>query len=306
MKIHISVVIPAYNCEKSITELYDRLNQTLNKITDEWEIIFIDDNSKQNDWEIIKNLKKIDDRIRGIKLSRNYGQHNAIFAGLEASSGDWIIVMDCDLQDTPEEIEKLYFEAQKGYDIILAKRHVRNDKYLKKIFSIVFYSLLEYLSETEQDYQIGNFGIYHRKVIDSIISMGDTTKFLPLMVQWVGFKKKKINVYHSHRKYGKTSYNFRSLMKLAINIILFSSDKPIKIIVKLGFTITAFSFFFIIISLIKYFEGKIIVPGWTSIILLICFFSGIIISSIGIIGLYVGRIFENSKNRPTYIIQEKI
>lgn len=305
-QIDISIVTPAYKCAASIPELCQRLKTTLDKITQNWEIIIVNDSSPQNDWQEIKKLNSSDKRVKGINLSRNFGQHNAIFAGLQHSVGQWVVVMDCDLQDTPEEIEKLYNEAQKGYDIVLGRRAIRYDNFLKKLSSKIFYKILAYFSETQQDNTVGNFGIYHRKVIDSVLSIGDKIKFFPVMVQWVGFSKQKIDVAHAQRKYGKTSYNFKSLLKLAINTTLSFSDKPLRLTVKLGLLTTFLSIVFLIFNIYRYFAGKIVEPGWTSIILSIWFFSGLIIFLIGIVGLYIGKIFETSKNRPNFIIKEKI
>lgn len=305
-QIEISIVTPAYKCADSIPELCQRLKNTLDKITQNWEIIIINDCSPHNDWEVIKKQNEIDTRIKGINFSRNFGQHYAIFAGLENSVGQWVVVMDCDLQDSPEEIEKLYNEAQKGYDIVLGRRAIRYDNFLKKMSSKIFYKTLAYFSETQQDNTVGNFGIYNRKVIDSILAIGDKIKFFPVMVQWVGFSKHKIDVAHAERKYGKTSYNFKSLLKLAVNTTLSFSDKPLRLTVKFGLLTTFLSIIFLFFNIYRYFTGKIVEPGWTSIILSIWFFAGVIIFLIGIVGLYIGKIFDSSKNRPIYIIKEKI
>jgi len=302
----ISVIIPVYNCEESIPELYEKLKFILDQITLNWEIIFVNDASPQNDWQQILKLIAIDKRVKGINFSRNFGQHNAIFAGLEHAKGDWIVVMDGDLQDNPQDIHLLYNEAIKGYDMVLASRQIRYDNFFKKLFSKIFYKFLSYLSETKIDYTIGNFGIYKRIVIDNVLQMGDKIKFFPVMVQWVGFKQQKVFVKHDERKYGKTSYSFRSLVKLAINVILSFSDKPLRLAVKFGLAVTLISVLFLLFNIIRYFNGKILAIGWTSLILSIWFFSGLIIFLIGIVGLYVGKTFENSKNRPIYIAKDKI
>lgn len=306
MNNSISVVIPVYKCENSIAELYERLKNTLERISTNWEIVFVNDASPHNDWEQIKKLINIDKRVKGINLSRNFGQHNAIFAGLEHAKGEWIVVMDGDLQDKPEDIIALYHEAEKGFEIVVASRAIRYDNYFKKLSSKIFYQVLSYLSETKIDYTIGNFGIYHRKVINSVLQMGDKIKFFPVMVHWVGFSKQKVNVEHDERKYGKTSYSFKSLLKLAINVILSFSDKPLRLIMKFGLLITLFSILFLFYNTYRYLSGEILAMGWTSLILSIWFFSGLIIFLIGMVGLYVGKTFENSKNRPNYIIKDKI
>jgi polyisoprenyl-phosphate glycosyltransferase len=304
--IHISVVIPVYGCKTALIELYLRLKQTLITITEDFEIIMVNDASPDGAWETIVELANKDIRVKGINFSRNFGQHYAITAGLENSSGEWVVIMDCDLQDIPEEIPTLYNKALEGYDIVFGQRLIRFDNFLKKIFSKFFYKTLEYFTETKQDYSIGNFGIYRKKAVESVLSMGDKIRFFPPMIKWVGFKSISVPVKHAERSYGKTSYSFRKLFHLALNTILTFSDKPLRLTVKLGSFIVFSSIIFSIYNLILFFNGKILEPGWTSIIISIWLLSGIIIFTLGIVGLYIGKIFENIKNRPIYIINEKV
>jgi len=306
MYTKISVVIPVYKCKECLFELNQRLTETLKKITDRYEVIYIDDCSPDESWIEIKLLSEKDKNVKGIRLSRNFGQHNAIFAGLENSNGDVIVVMDCDLQDKPEEILKLYNELEKGYDLVLGSKFNRRDKIFKKMFSKTFYFILSYLTDTNQDCSVGNYGIYTRKVIDSVLQMQDNIKYFPTMVKWVGFNKSVIQIEHSDRIYGNTSYRFGGLFKLALNIILSFSDKPLRLVVKLGLTISLISLIIAIYELYEYFTGKIIIQGWASLIISLWFLSGIVIFVLGIVGLYIGRIFDKVKERPIYFIKEKI
>lgn len=299
-----SVVIPLYKCSSSINELNERLIKVLSKLSNEFEIIYVNDASPENDWEIVTQLSKKDKRVKGINFSRNFGQHYAITAGLDFANGDWVVVMDGDLQDQPEEIIKLYEKAKEGYDVVLAKRISRQDNFLKKLLSKYFYKVLSYLTETKQDYTIANFGIYRKKVIAAILEMKDNLRYFPTMVHWVGFKSTSIAVTHSKRLRGKTSYSLRSLIHLSIDVMLAFSDKPLRLTVKLGFSIALLSIIYAIITLIKYFTGQIEILGWTSMIISIWFLSGVIITVLGIVGLYIGKIFEKVKNRPFYIIDE--
>jgi len=302
----ISIVSPVYMGEKIIQELVSQLNEVSQKICNDYEIILVEDGSPDNSWRVIEEVCKNNSKVKGIKLSRNFGQHYAITCGLEAANGDWIVVMDCDLQDQPEEIPNLFNKAMEGYDIVVAQRENRQDSFFKKISSKLFYKLFSYLTNTEQDTTIANFGIYNRKVIQSILSMNDYIRYFPTMVQWVGFNSVKLKVKHSSRFEGKSSYTFSNLLKLAFNNILSFSDKPLKIFMKLGLYISTISFLIGIIYLLQYFSGHIVVLGFTSIIITITFLSGIIILTLGLVGIYVGKTFEQSKQRPTYIIHKKI
>lgn len=302
----ISIIIPAYKSSETISILYERLKKTLNSLSVSYEIIIINDSSPMNDWIEIEKIASQDKNVKGINFSRNFGQHQAMTAGFEKASGNWIVPMDCDLQDKPEEIIKLWNKSSEGYDIVFAKRIDRKDSYLKKKFSKLFYVLLSYLTETKQDSTIGNFGIYNKKVIDAILKMGDSIRYFPAMVRWVGFKSTSIDVEHSQREIGKTSYNLRKLINLALNVILAFSEKPLKLTAKLGLTISFLSILFTIFILIRYILNDITVVGWTSVIISICFFSGLIIFLLGIVGLYIGKIFDKVKNRPLYIISQTI
>lgn len=302
----ISIISPIYRAENSIHILISRLIITLNNLTDNFEIILVDDNSPDDSWSEIQKICSNDSRIKGIQLSRNFGQHYAITAGLENAKGEWIVVMDCDLQDRPEEIVNLYNEAIKGFDIVLASREIRKDSFHKKIFSKLFYKALSYLTGQKIDNSVANFGIYHKKVIDSILSMKDSIRYFPTMVNWVGFNKTKINVIHSERIHGESTYNFKKLFKLALDVILINSDKPIRLIIKFGLLMSIFSFSFAAYYLFAYLIGEIEVVGFTSLIISIWFLSGFILMTLGIVGLYIGKTYEAVKNRPFYIVRNEI
>jgi glycosyltransferase involved in cell wall biosynthesis len=302
----ISIISPIYRAENSIHILISRLIETLNIISDNFEIILVDDNSPDDSWSEIQKICRKDSRIKGIQLSRNFGQHYAITAGLENAKGEWIVVMDCDLQDRPEEIVNLYNEAIKGFDIVLASREIRKDSFHKKIFSKLFYKALSYLTGQKIDNSVANFGIYHKKVIDSILSMKDSIRYFPTMVNWVGFNKTKINVIHSERIHGESTYNFKKLFKLALDVILINSDKPIRLIIKFGLLMSIFSFSFAAYYLFVYLIGEIEVEGFTSLIISIWFLSGFILMTLGIVGLYIGKTYEAVKNRPFYIVRNEI
>jgi dolichol-phosphate mannosyltransferase len=303
---HISVISPVYKAEKIISELIRQLHENLATITNEYEIILVNDASPDNSWKVITDECAKDSRVKGIELSRNFGQHYAITAGLHHAAGEWIVVMDCDLQDRPDEIPNLYKKAQEGWDSVFAQRSDRQDFFLKKIFSKMFYKFFGYMTDTKQDYTIANFGIYNKKVINAILDMKDQIKYFPSMVQWVGFEKYYLPVQHSARYEGKTSYSFKSLMRLAMNNIITFSDKPLRLTIKVGFIMSFFSFILAIYNIIARFIGIINVEGFTTTVFSIWFVGGFIVMMLGIVGLYIGKIFETVKNRPLFIIKNKI
>jgi len=301
-----SIIIPAYRCDVFLKELSERLVNTLIKITDKFELIFVNDSSPANDWSVICEICKSDKRIKGINLSRNFGQHYAITAGLEHASGEWIVVMDADLQDIPEEIPELFQKAREGYDIVFAQRIEREDSFLKRMSSKIFYKVFSYLTDTKQDSSIANFGIYHKNTIAAMLSMKDSIKYFPTMMQWVGFKKTKIEVRHGRRTSGKSSYSLSALLKLASNNIVAFSNKPLKLVVKLGFVIVIVSILIAAFYITKWFMGDIVIMGYSSLIVSLWLLSGIHISILGMVGIYIGKIFERTKDRPIYIVKEKI
>jgi len=303
---HISIVSPVYRAEKTIPVLIERIEKSLKRITNDYEIILVEDCGPDNSWEVIQTCAENNEKIIGIALSRNFGQHYAITAGLDYAKGEWVVVMDCDLQDQPEEIEKLYNKAQEGFDVVLARRFERKDHFFKRFFSKAFYRSLGYLTGSEQDESVANFGIYHRKVVDAVCSMRESIRYFPTMVKWVGFNTTKVNVDHDNRLEGESSYNLRRLINLAMDIILAFSDKPIRLLTKFGLAISGISFLVALIYLFKWMSGGVIILGYTSLIISIWLLSGVIISTLGIIGLYVGKTFAGVKQRPIYIVKKKI
>lgn len=303
---HISVVSPVYKAENIVAELVKQVREAVLSITEDFEIILVNDASPDNSWDKIVAECATDSRVKGINLSRNFGQHYAITAGLNHAKGDWVVVMDCDLQDRPDEIPNLYRKAQEGYDSVFAQRKDRSDGVVKKTFSKVFYRIFSYLTETRQDASVANFGIYHRKVINAVLAMHDQIRFFPTMVQWVGFRKYYLPVQHSERYEGKSSYNFKGLFRLALNTIIAFSDKPMRLTVKLGFFIAFISFVMMLVYLVMYFTGHIKVLGFTSLMISLWLLAGIIIFILGFVGLYIGKMFEKVKARPVYIVKDDI
>lgn len=302
----ISVVIPVYRGEYFLWELYERLVTSLSKIADDFEIILVNDHSPQNDWEIIKKICEKDIRVKGINLSKNFGQHRAISAGLDHITGDWIVVMDCDLQDQPEEIIKLYNKAQQGFDLVFGRRYNRKDSFVKKLGSKIFYKMFNYFTNSHFDNTIANFSISKRIVIENLKKYKEQTKFFPVFATSLGFRLGFENIEHSSRDEGKSSYSFKKLLMLALNIIVSHSNKPLRIAIFAGIFIAFVSFLISLYVLIKYLFWGIPVEGWASIMLSIWFLGGVTFAFLGIIGLYLGKVFDETKDRPIYIIKEII
>lgn len=303
-EIEISVVSPVYGAQALLPELVSRVDGVLKGMGVSYEIVLVEDRSPDGSWKILKALAEKTPRVRAYRFSRNFGQHYAITAGLNFAKGNWIVVMDCDLQDRPEEIPALYAKALEGADSVVARRAQRQDTWLKRMSSKAYYSTFSYLTDTVQDPAVANFGIYNRKVINAILSMNDQIRYFPTMLQWVGFDRVYLDVVHDARAEGESSYNWTSLFALAFNNILAFSDKPLKLTVRFGFYISVISLSIGVFYLIQYLLGEIDVLGFASLIISISFFSGMIIMILGIIGLYLGKVFEKVKGRPMYIISE--
>lgn len=303
---HISVVIPVYKAEGSLHELYRRLKESLETITKDFEIIMVEDCGGDRSWEIIAELAKLDNRIKGIQFSRNFGQHYGITAGLDNCDGDWVIVMDCDLEDQPEEIPKLYAKSQDGYDIVLTKRMNRKHSLLKRLTSRSFYKLFNYLADINYDPQVGNFRIVSRKVVENFRLMREQLRFFGGIILWMGFNTSYVEVEHGKRFAGKSTYNFHKLLKLATETIIAYSDKPLKLSIMFGFTIALLAFIYGIYIIMLSLSKGVSVQGWSSLIVSIYFIGGIIIVNLGIIGIYLGKTFGESKKRPLYIISKEV
>ena len=306
MSIEISIISPVYRAEKILDKLVYQIRNTLHEIGVTFEIILVEDRSPDNSWEVMRQLSIKFPEVKSIRLSRNFGQHPAIVAGLSIAKGEWIVVMDCDLQDQPKEIEKLYKKAIEGYDLVLARRENRQDGFIKKMYSKIFSKVFNYLADTDFNNEVANFGIYNRKVIASVLTIGDYIKAFPLFIYFTGYNATSVAVEHADRDSGKSSYSFSKGISLAFNAIISFSNKPLKIFVKFGMIISFLAFIGGLVNLIYYLEGSIKVSGYSSLIISIWLLSGIIITVIGVVGIYIGKVFEQTKNRPAYIIDEII
>lgn len=298
----LSIVVPVYRCADTLELLHQQLVDSLSSRSITWELVLVNDCCPENSWEVITKLVGDNNNVRGLDLSRNFGQHAAITAGLSKVSGKRVVVMDGDLQDQPKEIPKLLSKAEEGYEVVLAKRVNRKDKFIKRIFSKLFYSVLSFLTGQYHNAEVANFGCYDKKVINAVLSMGDMSRSFPLFVHWAGFKTIEIEVEHARREIGETSYTFRKAMSLAVSSMISFSDKPLKLTVYIGLILSLLAGIVAVLYFIGAIKGMFTVQGWATMVISVWLLGGLNILIIGVVGLYVSKIFEQTKNRPIYII----
>lgn len=301
----ISVVIPVYRGEDCLDELYRRLVTALEQHGTTFEIILVEDCGPDQSWRRIREIAATDARVRGLQFSRNFGQHYGITAGIDAAIGEWIVVMDCDLQDRPEEIPRLHDAALTGYDIVLARRQERQHSLSNRLASKAFYSVFRYLTDLPYDSSVGNFRIISRQVADSFRGVREQLRFFGGIVTWLGYRVTAIDVQHDPRFAGETTYSWRKLLDLAVKTIVAHSDKPLRLAIRVGFGLSLLSLAAGAWVIVRALRHEIPVTGWASLMVSIYFMSGIMIGMMGIIGMYLGRVFDEVKGRPLYIVRER-
>lgn len=290
-----------------LDELVRRITMSVTTITDEYEIILVNDQSPDDSWNVIKRICQEDKHVKGVNLSRNFGQHYAITAGLSLVQGEWIVVMDCDLQDRPEEIPNLYRKAKEGgFDIVYAQRQERQDKFLKRLSSTAFHAVFDWLSGIKSDKTIANFGIYHNQVIKEYNKMPERARAFGSLIRYLGFSVGYQPVVHAERAEGTSGYNFARLMKLAFDVMISNTNKPLKMAVELGLVMAVFSFVLALYNVFAKLFGVISVQGYTTTVFSIWFVGGILLMMMGVLGLYIDKIFEQVKGRQLFIIKEII
>ena len=305
----ISVVIPMYYEEEVAQECYNRTKSVLEnlKIYD-YEMIFVNDGSKDKTLEILEEIAKDDLKVKVISLSRNFGHQAAVTAGLKYTTGDATVIMDADMQDPPEVIEKMIKLWEQGNEVIYAKRKSREGETAFKLFTAkMFYKILNGLSDVEIPKDTGDFRLADKKVIDVINSLPEHNKFLRGLFSWVGFKQIPLEYERKERFAGKTKYPLKKMLKLASDGIISFSTKPLKILGILGITSVFISIAILIYSILSYvFDLNQLTAGWTSLMVTITFLGGMQLLSIWLIAEYIGKIYDESKGRPEYIIDKKI
>ncbi len=301
----ISVVSPVYKAEKIVDELVKRLTEVLRELSSEYEIILVEDCGGDRSWERIEDNCRRDEHVKGILLSRNFGQHYAITAGLMAATGDVIVVMDCDLQDDPVHIKKLYDEFNNGFDVVFTRRIGRKHSFFKAITAKIYNSLFSIFSDKNYELNVGSMTMFSGRVKDEFIRLKDQDRLYIQLLKWVGFRSTYVPVEHRERFEGNSSYSVSKLFFTAMQGWTSYSDKLLRLSIYSGLVISAITLIVGIYIVISYFM-KSFQPGWPSLIVAILFSTGLILMSIGITGIYIGKIFEQTKQRPLFIIDKKL
>lgn len=302
----IAAVIPVFNSQATLNELYERLVAALTPISDDFEIVLIEDAGADGSWELIAALAAKDARVKAMRFSRNFGQHHAITAGLDVCDADWVVLMDCDLQDDPAEIAKLYARACEGFDVVLARRSQRRDTRWKRSLSWGFYRAFGWLTGIPWDERIGMFRILSRTVVEQLRTMREQLRFIVGLVDWMGFPTSTVDVRHSARPSGRSQYTLRRLFRLAFAAVIAHSDRPLRLAIGLGFGFSVGAFLLGLLIVFRYFMLGNPIIGWSSLFVTVCFIGGIIISLIGVLGVYLGKVFDQVKGRPLYIVRNRL
>lgn len=304
----LSVITPVYLSKDSLHPLYEKIKEIVKCLPDftDYEIIMVEDCGGDSSWEVIEQLALKDPHVKGVTLSRNFGQHHAITAGIDLCKGDWVVVMDCDLQDDPCAIANLWDKAKEGYDVVNVRRQKRKDNFVKRIRSRIYHVFLDWLSGMSYDPQVANYRIMSRKVVDTYLTMRESTRVMGLQIHWLGYATASIEISHSDRHDGKSSYTLKKLIGLAFDVAVSYSNKPLYISIVIGLVLSLSSMGIALWFFIRYFAWKIPVTGWTSLIVSIWFLSGVIIANLGVLGIYIGKIYNETKNRPIYAIARRV
>ena len=302
----LSVVIPVYNETELIEELIGRTNKVLLEMEISYEILLVDDGSVDDSWSKITSLKARFPNLKSIKFSRNFGHHYAISAGLREVTGDFAVVMDGDLQDRPEVIPKLFQKIHEGFDVVFVARENRPESKLYLVLQRIYYFVLNTLSGLEFNSKYANFSIINRKVIDSFNLLSENTRFYGSSILWLGYKKGEVSAQHGTRFAGKPSYTISKRIRLALDVIIAFSDRPLKFAIYLGITQALVSIIFVGNLVSKYFLGSNSESIQEIILASIFLSTGIIVLILGLIGIYIGRIYRETKMRPLFLISERI
>jgi glycosyltransferase involved in cell wall biosynthesis len=303
--LELSVVVPVYGCRDCLPELHERLTRQLEAISSDYELILVDDRSPDDSWTVLKALAESDPHVKAIRLSRNFGQHNAITAGLAASQGEWTVVMDCDLQDPPEEISTLYDAARHGgFDLVLARRAARSHSWIRLMLSRIYFKLLNTFMGTKIDGSYGTFSILSRKVVSAYLTLGDRDRHYLFVLQWLGFEQGSIRFQQAARAGGGSSaYTLSRLIRHAVRGVFFQTTNVLLYIVYFGFFLAGGGIL-LAVFLLYLVAVAHPPPGYTSVMVVMIIVSGFIIVSTGVTGLYIGRVFEQVKGRPLYVVDE--
>jgi glycosyltransferase involved in cell wall biosynthesis len=302
----LSIIIPIYNESLNIHLLYQRLSIVMQKLAKPYELIFVNDGSRDNSMALIKDLAQQHSEVKYIDLSRNFGHQIAVSAGLDRAEGEAVVIIDADLQDPPELIGDLYNKMQEGYEVVYAKRKARKGEgFMKLLTAKIFYRLLAAITSIDIPVDTGDFRIMSRKVVLALRQMPETNKFLRGQISWIGYRQTFLVYERSERNAGKTGYTYKKMIKFALDGITAFSNLPIKAVTAMGFVVSLVAFAMIVVSFyVKYFTIEKTEPGWASLMVGLMFLGGVQLISLGIIGEYVSRINTDVRRRPLYFVQE--
>lgn len=302
-----SVIVPMYNEEEVIGTTFERLKQVMDSLGERYELIFVNDGSKDRSAEIIKELAEEHQEVVLIDFSRNFGHQIAITAGMDYARGDAIIIIDADLQDPPEVILQMIDKWREGYEVVYGKRVKRKgETWFKKATAKIFYRTLRALTNVDIPADTGDFRLIDRKVCDVLKGLKEKNRFVRGLVSWIGFRQTSVEFVREERFAGVTKYPLKRMLRFALDAITSFSYKPLKIASYIGFTISFFSFIYLVIVVYQRLFTNTTTAGWTSIVAINLLFNGIILILLGVIGEYIGRIYDETKNRPLYIVRERI
>jgi polyisoprenyl-phosphate glycosyltransferase len=298
--VQLSVVVPVYGCADCLTALHDRLTASIGSITDRYELLFIDDRSVDDGWTVLRRLAGSDRHVRAFRLSRNFGQDAAITAGLAKARGEWAVVMDCDLQEAPEDIPRLWAAAGEGYEIVRTiRRGWRHSRFRRAASRL--YRKLTLETDVRPDYS--NLSLLSRRVIDAFLRLRDRDREYMIALDWLGYDSTAVEIEHHERHAGESGYTLQRLLRVALDGMFFRSTVLLRVVVLVGFMVALVGIVIAAFEIVDYFaENDKTVPGYTSLAVLLLVLAGFIIVSVGVVGLYVGRIFEQVKNRPLFLI----
>src|SRR4051794_28552616 len=302
----LSVVSPVYRAAEIVGEFVRQVRQALEQVTTDFEIVLVEDGSGDGTWPRVAAACAADPRVKGIKLSRNFGQHCAITAGLEHARGRHVIVLDCDLQDDPAFIPQLHAKACEGYEVVLTEQSERAHSFVRRTFARAFARTLNWLSgETTVDWLVGGYSILSRRAVDALLCIQDFHRHYLGLVRWLGFPIAKVRVAHRPRLSGKSSYNLKKLVHHAIDGWISQSNRLLYISVSLGFTFLLAAAASITAIVVLYFVRGF-APGWPSLVVLMLTCTGSILMSLGIVGIYIGKIFDQVRGRPLYLVERTL
>jgi polyisoprenyl-phosphate glycosyltransferase len=302
----LSIASPVYGTERLVGALVERICAAVRTITDEFEVLLVEDGSPDDSWSAIARECDRNPRVKGVRLSRNFGQHPAITAALQHAQGEFVVIMDCDLQDDPEYIPDLYRKCREGFDIVFARRRLRRFGWWKNITARLYYTIFRWLAGVDYDPHISSYSMITRRVVDAFLQFGDYRRGYVVVLHWLGFSRGYVDVEHRERPDGRSSYSAWKLLGHALTIALTYSEKPLHLSIYLGGVLSLLSFALGLWLIVRYYNSNVgqLALGWTSLIISHLFLSGLMLISLGVIGLYIGRVFEQVKQRPLFIVRE--